>query len=139
MDDLLKTAVGLLHYCPSTDRCDLPKGIPNWYLRDVDKYHDRGRKAAIKLRDAADRIEQLEAQLAIGGSCNLHDKRIKELEAHNRASNLRELKLQAENEELETQLEAVRGLTGFSVPLAPAMEKAVWVSDIKAAIGEKGQ
>ena len=64
MDDLLKTAVGLLHYCPSTDRCDLPKGIPNWYLRDVDKYHDRGRKAAIKLRDAADRIEQLESQLA---------------------------------------------------------------------------
>ena len=33
------------------------------------------------------RIEELEAQLAIGGSCNLHDKRIEKLEAQLEAAN----------------------------------------------------
>lgn len=41
-------------------------------------------------------------------------------------------------ESAETQLAAVRELKGFSVPYAPLGEKAVWKSDIEAAIkGEK--
>ena len=39
-------------------------------------------------------------------------------------------------QELEKQLEAVRGLKGFSVPYAPHGEKAIWKSDIEAALKE---
>ena len=38
--------------------------------------------------------------------------------------------------ELEKKLDAVRGLKGFSVPYAPLGEKAVWKSDIEAALKE---
>ena len=42
-------------------------------------------------------------------------------------------------DKLQAQLEAVLALSGFSVPLAPAMEKAVWVSDIEAALETEKQ
>ena len=37
---------------------------------------------------------------------------------------------------LQAKLEEVRNLTGFYVPLSPPIEKAVWKSDIEAAIRE---
>ena len=64
MGNIIRQAADLLQFSPSTDKQDLPTGIPNWYLRDVDKYHERGRKAAIALRDAHDKIEKLEGMLS---------------------------------------------------------------------------
>jgi len=46
--------------------------------------------------------------------------------------------LHARNEKLQAQLERIRNLKGFFVPLSPPIEKAVWKSDIEAAIkGDK--
>jgi hypothetical protein len=39
----------------------------------------------------------------------------------------------------EKQLAEVRGLKGFSVPYAPLGEKAVWVSDIEAIVGDNDE
>ena len=69
-------------------------------------------------------------------AAKLANKEIEELEAHNRASNLRELKLQSENEELETQLEAVNPYVRHEWGCIGKPCKCGLDARIKAAIGE---
>ena len=62
MSDLIRLAASLLMAHPPLDKEDRPH-VPKYYLREVETYVDVGRKAAIEMRKAADRIRELEATL----------------------------------------------------------------------------
>lgn len=59
---LIKMGASLLRYRPSTLRQDFPR-VPAYYRKSADDYHERGRQAAILMREAHDKITALEAEI----------------------------------------------------------------------------